>query len=117
MTMKALALHGLGDLRLENVTVPTAEPGSVVVRVLAAPVWDYISEIINGERIYPLTKPLIFGTCCVGRVEDVGPDVTTLSLGQLIFCDFILHLRDSPTDRVILGRSLVDVCNVGVGHD
>lgn len=40
--MKALVLHGPGDLRLEQVLKPTASPGSVVVRVIASPVWGYV---------------------------------------------------------------------------
>lgn len=40
--MKALVLHGPDDLRLEQVPKPEAEPGSVVVQVLSAPLWDYL---------------------------------------------------------------------------
>ena len=44
--MKALVLHGPGDLRLDEVPKPTASPGSVVVRVIAAPLWDYVVRFI-----------------------------------------------------------------------
>ncbi|KAJ6588644.1 putative isopropanol dehydrogenase [Mycena capillaripes] len=101
--MKALVLHGPKDLRLDDVPEPTAQPGSIVVRVLAAPVWDYLPEVVNGGRQYPLAYPLIFGTCAVGRVELVGPDVTLLTPGQLVFCDYIVRLRDEPDKRIVLG--------------
>jgi len=101
--MKALVLHGPKDLRLDDVPAPTAQPGAVVVRVIAAPVWDYLPEVVNGERQYPLAYPLIFGTCAVGRVEEVGPDVTSLKPGQLVFCDYIVRLRDEPDKRIVLG--------------
>ncbi|KAH8651375.1 putative isopropanol dehydrogenase [Xylariales sp. PMI_506] len=101
--MKALVLHGPGDLRLDEVPKPTAGPGAVVVRVEYAPLWDYVPEVLDGSRQYPLAYPLIFGTCCVGRVEQVGPDVTTLQPGNLVFCDYIMRLRDAPEDRIILG--------------
>lgn len=39
--MKALVLYGPGDLRLESIAKPDAEPGSIVIRVIAAPLWDY----------------------------------------------------------------------------
>lgn len=41
-SMKALVLHGPGDLRLEHIPKLTANPGSVIIRVQAAPLWDYI---------------------------------------------------------------------------
>ncbi len=41
-TMQGLVLHGPGDLRLDEVPKPTAFPGSVVVQVIAAPLWDYV---------------------------------------------------------------------------
>lgn len=100
--MKALTLHGSNDLRLEEVPLPAPDPGTVIVRVLAAPVWDYIPEVISGARDYPLKMPLIFGTCCVGRIEQAGPD-TILKPGQLVFCDYIVRLRESPDQRIVLG--------------
>ncbi|ETS79001.1 hypothetical protein PFICI_08854 [Pestalotiopsis fici W106-1] len=101
--MKALVLHGPKDLRLEEVPRPEAGPGSVVVQVLAAPLWDYLAEVIDGTRQYPLAFPLIFGTCCVGRITQVGPDVKALQPGSLVFCDYIVRLRDAPEERIVLG--------------
>ncbi|KAL7625004.1 hypothetical protein AAE478_004218 [Parahypoxylon ruwenzoriense] len=104
--MNALVLHGPGDLRLEQVPKPTASPGSVVVRVLAASIWDYVSEVIKGSfhsASFPQAYPLIFGTCCVGRIEEIGPDIGSLEPGQLVFCDHIIYLRDAPKRRFVLG--------------
>ncbi|KAF2995906.1 hypothetical protein E8E14_000982 [Neopestalotiopsis sp. 37M] len=102
-TMKALVLHGPKDLRLEQVPRPEAGPGSIVVQVLSAPLWDYLAEVIDGTRQYPLAFPLIFGTCCVGRITEVGPDVKALQPGSLVFCDYIVRLRDAPEERIVLG--------------
>ncbi len=41
-SMKALVLHGPSDLRLDHVPKPRAGPGSVIVRVETAPLWDYL---------------------------------------------------------------------------
>lgn len=41
-SMEAFVLHGPGDLQLEQVPKPAASPGSVIIRVQAAPLWDYI---------------------------------------------------------------------------
>jgi NADPH:quinone reductase-like Zn-dependent oxidoreductase len=61
--------------------------------------------VIAGLRQYPIAFPLTFGTCCVGHVEEVGPDVTSLQPGMLVFCDYIVHLRDAPEERIVLGES------------
>lgn len=42
ITMKALVLHGLNDLRLDDIPEPTAGPGSIIISVIASPVWDYL---------------------------------------------------------------------------
>lgn len=42
ITMKALVLHGLNDLRLDDIPKPTAGPGSIIISVIASPVWDYL---------------------------------------------------------------------------
>ncbi|RMZ74829.1 hypothetical protein DV737_g5696, partial [Chaetothyriales sp. CBS 132003] len=101
--MNALILHGPGDLKLEEVNKPVASAGSVVVRVIAAPIWDYVNEVIDGSLPFPHAYPLVFGTCCVGRIEEIGPDVAALYPGQLVFCDHIIYLRDAPEKRIVLG--------------
>ncbi|KAI1134062.1 putative isopropanol dehydrogenase [Hypoxylon sp. FL0543] len=104
--MKALVLYGPGDLRLKQVPKPTAPPGSVVVSVIAAPIWDYVSQVIDGssgEVSFPHAYPQIFGTCCIGRVDETGPDVSSVEPGQLVFCDHIVYLRDAPEKRFVLG--------------
>ncbi|KAI9684234.1 MAG: hypothetical protein M1822_005707 [Bathelium mastoideum] len=96
--MDALVLHGPGDIRHERVSKPKASAGSVVVRVVAAP-----SEVLDGSLHFPHAYPLVFGTCCVGRVDEVGPDVAALQPGQLVFCDHIVYLREAPENRIVLG--------------
>ncbi len=60
-------------------------------------------EVIDGTRQHQLSFPLTLGTCCVGRIEEVGPDVTSLQPGQLVFSDYIVRLRDAPEERIVLG--------------
>ncbi|CAK7211450.1 hypothetical protein SBRCBS47491_001130 [Sporothrix bragantina] len=101
--MKAVVLHGIGDLRLDEVPAPTADPGSVVVQIISSPVWNYLPEIMDGRREYPLTFPFTFGTYAVARVHAVGPDITYIQPGQLVFCDAMIYLRDSPQNFFVLG--------------
>ncbi|ROW12026.1 hypothetical protein VPNG_05281 [Cytospora leucostoma] len=61
------------------------------------------SDVVSGASKFPQAWPLVFGTCCVGRIEDVGADVTFLKAGQLVFCDHIVYARDAPEHRIVLG--------------
>jgi L-iditol 2-dehydrogenase len=72
--MKALRLHGVGDLRLADEPAPAAGPGEALVRVTAVgicgsdPHWYDTSRI--GEA--GLTQPLILGHEAAGVIAD-GP--------------------------------------------
>ncbi|GME33429.1 putative quinone oxidoreductase [Neofusicoccum parvum] len=77
--------------------VPTAGPGSVVARVLAATVLPYTGAILSGERRYPLPLPLTPGAQAICRVVATGPDTTTLAPGSLILFDATIRARDDPS--------------------
>ena len=75
--MKAARFHRPGEqLRVEEIPDPIIEPGAVVVKVLAAFVPPYFSEMIDGTVSYSL-PPLPFtpGMDTIGEVEQVGDDV------------------------------------------
>ena len=97
--MKAMVQHEYGPpevLNLEDVETPTPAADEVLIRVRAASVnpldWHlstgmpYIGRIGNGRRA---PKQPIPGVDVAGTVEAVGPDVTTLSVGDDVFgvCD------------------------------
>lgn len=58
---------------------------------------------MDGTRGYPHSFPFTFGTHAVGRIKAVGPDVSSLKPGQLVFCDAMIYLRDEPTNFFVLG--------------
>lgn len=62
------------------------------------------SQVLNGSLPFPHAYPLVFGTCCVGRIDHVGPDVAALHPEQLVFCDHIVYLRDATEKRIVLGE-------------
>lgn len=57
--MNALVLHEPGKISLETVPKPNAAPGSVVVKVLAAPMWDYVVRYLPIDRTSPLNRMLM----------------------------------------------------------
>ena len=94
-------------LAVEDVPDPVLQPGSAVVRVLAAFVPPYFAEMIDGRASYPL-PPLPFtpGMDTIGEVLEVASDVSGLEVGQRVFCD---HYYNTVN---IGGRA--ESCYVGV---
>ncbi len=80
--MKAMVLTKAGaPLELHDIAVPPAGPGQVLLRVTACGVCRTDLHIADGELSHP-KLPLILGHEVVGRVVDVGPDVTSCSAGD-----------------------------------
>ena len=72
-------------LILEEAPMPRAEhPGDVVVRVAAAGVCRTDLHLITGEMTAPV--PLVLGHENAGWVHEVGPGVTTVSVGDAVLC-------------------------------
>src|SRR3989442_4846004 len=85
--MRATVIHGTGDVRIENVPDPRLiEPTDALVRVTRACIcgsdlWPYrkMEPSDTGERI---------GHEFIGVVEDVGSDVRTVKVGDLVLAPF-----------------------------
>ena len=103
-TQRALILNSrTTPLSLENVPIPSAVPGSVVVKVLSTYILSYLSSVLDGTAPYSLSLPLIPGANTIGRVHAVGPDSTLLKAGQLVFCDITVSARDNPDNVILMG--------------
>ena len=89
--MKAMRLHLPGEpLRLEEIPRPVAGLGEVVVRVLACGVCRTDLHIVDGEL--PLRKsPIILGHEVVGRIAELGADVSGLVVGQRVGIPWLGH--------------------------
>lgn len=96
--MKALRQHKQYDpLVLEEIPVPTVEPGAAVVQVLATGILSYTRDIYDGTRKYPYVTPLTAGGSAIGRIHAVGPDSTALQPGQLVLFDITIRSRDDSS--------------------
>jgi 2-desacetyl-2-hydroxyethyl bacteriochlorophyllide A dehydrogenase len=80
--MKAAVLHGPRSLRVEGAPAPTPAAGEVLVRVAIAGLCGTDYSIFSGER--PVGYPRIMGHEFVGRIEAVGPGVTTPRVGDRV---------------------------------
>jgi threonine dehydrogenase-like Zn-dependent dehydrogenase len=103
-TQTALIQEVYGQpLSSKQIAVPSPTPGSALIQVLLAPVLSYAREVYNGTRAYPYATPLVPGSSCIGRVAALGPDATSLHVGQLVYVDPTVHSRDDPDDMVLRG--------------
>jgi threonine dehydrogenase-like Zn-dependent dehydrogenase len=86
--MRATLLHGPGDVRFEEVPDPVIrDPRNAIVRVVAACVcgsdlWRY-----RGVTDAP-KEPLRIGHEFVGVVEEVGPEVSHVKVGDFVIAPF-----------------------------
>jgi L-iditol 2-dehydrogenase len=84
--MRAARLHGVGDLRVEEVAAPEPGPGDLLVRVEACGICPTdVRKYLAGvpEEEYPLNP----GHEWVGRVEAVGEGVSGWETGQRTYGD------------------------------
>jgi D-arabinose 1-dehydrogenase-like Zn-dependent alcohol dehydrogenase len=83
---------------LKMLPTPDAIHGCAIVKIEQAGVLSYHREIYNGERKYRFPKPIVGGYSAIGRIAAVGPDSTSLQLGQLIYVDCVMRGRDDPAN-------------------
>ena len=93
-TMQVARVHGPGDVRLDDVTVPKPGPRDVVVRVEACGICGSdLGYIALGGTGAPLSEPMPIGHEFAGIVEWVGTDVRDVQPG--------LRVAVNPDDRNI----------------
>lgn len=94
--MKAALLERFGSpLHVTDIPEPELGSGEIIVDVAAAPVLAYARDILSGARNYSLQLPAVPGGGAIGRVRALGPDATTLRVGDWVFCDPTVRSRDN----------------------
>ena len=92
--MKAAVLYGKEDLRLEQVPVPRAGAGELVLRVGAALTCGTDLKVYKrGGHATMLTLPSLFGHELAGVVAEVGVGVTEFRVG-----DRVVPMNSAPCD-------------------
>lgn len=92
--MTAAVLYGKEDLRLEQVPVPQAAAGEIVVRVGAALTCGTDLKVYKrGYHAMMLKPPIPFGHELAGTVVEVGAGVTKFAVG-----DRVVALNSAPCD-------------------
>ena len=86
--MKAARIHKFGGpevITVEEVPVPVAGPGEVLVRVAATGVGPWDALIREGKSKMSPLPPLTLGSDLSGVIEAVGPGVTEFKSGDEIY--------------------------------
>jgi L-iditol 2-dehydrogenase len=86
LTMRASRLHGIHDLRLEQLPRPTPGPGEVSLRVASVGVCGSDVHYYEHGRIgsQVVTTPIIMGHEFSATVAELGAGVESLAVGQLV---------------------------------
>jgi hypothetical protein len=84
--VKAVVLHGMNDLRVEDVPEPELVPGSVKIRVEYAGIcgsdlhyWRH-----GGAGTSIVREPIVLGHEITGRIVDVAADVSEIEPGERV---------------------------------
>jgi threonine dehydrogenase-like Zn-dependent dehydrogenase len=96
--MKAIVLHGVGDVRVES--VPDAglkDARSAVVRVTCASICGSDLHLYHGK--VPVPPGTIIGHECVGVVEAVGSDVRRFRTGDRVIVPGVVGCGDCEPCR------------------
>jgi L-iditol 2-dehydrogenase len=84
-TMTAAVLYGREDVRIEQVPVPHAAPGELIVRVFAALTCGTDLKVFRrGYHALMIQPPALFGHEFAGVVAEVGAGVTSFAVGDRV---------------------------------
>jgi alcohol dehydrogenase len=93
---RAAVLHDIGSslpyadskpIRIEEIELDPPGTGEVLVKIAAAGLCHSDLSVVNGSRPRPL--PMVIGHEAAGIVEEIGPGVTNLELGDHVVFVFV----------------------------
>ena len=91
-TMTAAVLHGKEDVRIEQVPIPTAGPGEIIIRVAVALTCGTDLKVFRrGYHARMIQPPALFGHELAGTVHEVGEEVRQFEVG-----DRVVALNSAP---------------------
>ena len=113
-TMQAAILHGREDIRIENVPVPNAAVGELIVRVDAALTCGTDLKVFRrGYHARMIVPPALFGHELAGTVVEAGEGVTGFAPGDRVValnsapcgeCYFCEHGQENLCDDLLFNN-------------
>jgi L-iditol 2-dehydrogenase len=114
VTMRAAVLHGREDIRIEQVPIPKAAVGELVVRVGAALTCGTDLKVFRrGYHARMIVPPALFGHELAGTVVEAGEGVSEFSAGDRVValnsapcgeCYFCLRGQENLCDDLIFNN-------------
>lgn len=106
--MKGIVFKGDGDMQVETVPDPSIiDPADVIVRVTKAGICGSDLHIYNHGTDFGFDVGCRVGHEYIGVVEEVGDDVTSLSVGDSVLAPFWISCGDCHFCRLGLQTSCV----------
>jgi threonine dehydrogenase-like Zn-dependent dehydrogenase len=98
--MKAVVFYDVGDIRLDDVEEPKIQdPNDAIVRITASAICGTDLHMVRGTMV-GMVPGTILGHEAVGIVEEVGPNVRNLNVGDrvvipsTIACGYCMYCRE-----------------------
>jgi threonine dehydrogenase-like Zn-dependent dehydrogenase len=98
--MKAVVFHDVGDIRLDDVEEPKIQdPNDAIVRITSSAICGTDLHMVRGTMA-GMVPGTILGHEAVGIVEEVGPNVRNLNIGDrvvipsTIACGYCVYCRE-----------------------
>lgn len=113
--MRAVRLESTGSMTMCSVDKPSAGPGELVIRVLAAGICGSDRHMFKGE--YPTAIPVTLGHEFCGLVEEVGDAVLAFTGGELVTIDPNIACGTCPACRRGRPNLCANLNAVGVTRD
>jgi L-iditol 2-dehydrogenase len=114
VTMRAAVLHGREDIRIEQVPIPKAAAGELVVRIGAALTCGTDLKVFRrGYHARMIVPPALFGHELAGTVVEAGEGVTDFAPGQRVValnsapcgeCYFCLRSQENLCDDLLFNN-------------
>jgi len=105
--MRAVVVHGAGDLRIDEVPTPLAGPGEVVLDLewggICGSDISYWRHGSSGTSV--IRGPLVLGHEVSGRVRSLGPGVTGVDVGQPVAVHPATLVGDGTMPDRLAGRT------------
>lgn len=94
-SMRAAVLHGIGDLRVEEIPTPEPGPGEVLIRVAVCGVCG--SDAAEFGRELVLAKPpVVLGHEFAGEIVAIGSGVESAMVGKRVVCGAGISCGNCP---------------------
>ena len=111
--MQAAVLHGVRDLRVEDVPAPTApQAGEVQIQINKVGICGSDVHYWEHGRIgdFVVREPMILGHECAGTIVEIGDGVTDLQIGDRVAIEPGVPRLSTPASHFYMKRGEYNLC-------